>query len=215
MERGTGLLFLVILGAAWACDARELANTDLLSEQTRRPDVCTLCEQYSAMALDYLRANKTQEEIMDYLHNTCHQLRSFEQQCISLVDYYAPLFFLEVDSIQPGEFCEKVNLCEQIAIISSKVQQDGCGFCKDTVSELMEKLEDPDTQLEIIETLLKVCNSVEKYSNKCKRLVFEYGPVILMNAEKFLETTDICTVIHACKAPTQEVPLLVTDASSA
>ncbi|XP_028768296.1 prosaposin isoform X2 [Neltuma alba] len=203
-----GILFLVILGAAWACHARELANTDLLSEQTRKPDVCTLCEEYSAKALEYLKENKTQGEIMDYLHNTCHQLQSFEQQCTSLVDYYAPLFFLELESIQPEEFCEKVNLCEKIAIISSKVQQDSCGFCKEAVSELMDKLEDPDTQLEIIEAFLKVCNSMEKYSRKCKKLVFEYGPVILMNAEKFLETKDICTVIHACKAATEEIPLL-------
>ena len=63
------------------------------------------------------------------------------------MDYYAPLFFLELDSVQPGEFCQKVNLCEQIAIISAKVQQDSCGFCKEAVSELMDKLQDPDTQV--------------------------------------------------------------------
>jgi saposin len=32
-------------------------------------------------------------------------------------------------------------------------------------------------------------------------MVFEYGPVILANAEQFLETTDLCTVLHACKEP--------------
>lgn len=29
MEERTGLLFIMVLGAAWACDARELANPDL------------------------------------------------------------------------------------------------------------------------------------------------------------------------------------------
>lgn len=33
-----GLLFLVVLGAAWACDARELANPDLLSSNTANSD---------------------------------------------------------------------------------------------------------------------------------------------------------------------------------
>ena len=28
MEGRMGLLFLVVLGAAWACDARELANSE-------------------------------------------------------------------------------------------------------------------------------------------------------------------------------------------
>lgn len=38
MEGRMGLLFLVVLGAAWACDARELANPDLLSSNTANSD---------------------------------------------------------------------------------------------------------------------------------------------------------------------------------
>ncbi|XP_020239287.1 prosaposin [Cajanus cajan] len=210
MEGRLGLLFLVVLGAAWACDARKLANTDQLSntantgiyEPSRKPDVCVLCEEYTAKAVDYLNENKTQQEIIDILHNTCHQLASFKQKCIALVDYYAPLFFLELATIQPGEFCHKVNLCQHVTYISLQVQEDSCEFCQDTVSTLLAKLKDRDTRLEIIETLLKVCNSVEKYANKCKRMVFEYGPLVFNHAEKFLEKTDICTAIHACKSST-------------
>ncbi|XP_061368512.1 uncharacterized protein LOC133311475 isoform X1 [Gastrolobium bilobum] len=197
MKGRMGLLFLVLLGAAWACDARGLAN-----QINRKPDVCALCEEYTAKALDYLNANKTQNEIIDILRNTCSQLLSFKQQCITLVDYYAPLFFVEIASIQPGDFCNKVNLCQHIASISLQVQEHSCEFCKDTVSELLAKLKNPDTELEIIETLLKVCNSVDKYANKCKRLVFQYGPLVFLSAEKFLETTDICTALHACKLST-------------
>lgn len=29
-------------------------------------------------------------------------------------------------------------------------------------------------------------------------MVFEYGPVVFDNAEEFLETTDICILLHAC-----------------
>ena len=35
---------------------------------------------------------------------------------------------------------------------------------------------------------------------QCKKLVFEYGPLILANSEKILEQTDICKAIHACPA---------------
>ncbi|KAJ1402452.1 Saposin-like type B, region 1 [Sesbania bispinosa] len=211
MEKKLGLLFLVLLGAAWACDGRELANPDHLSINTansgssglrRIPDVCALCEEYTTKALDYLNENKTQNEIIDILHNTCHQLHSFEKKCISLVDYYAPLFFLEISTVQPGDFCHKVNLCQHIADISLQVQENSCEFCEDTVSALLDKLKNPDTELEIIQTLLKVCSSVDKYANKCKRIVLEYGPLIFKNAEKFLETADICTALHACKDST-------------
>ncbi|RDX68246.1 Prosaposin, partial [Mucuna pruriens] len=196
MEGRIGLLFLVVLGAAWACDARELANSEL----SKKPDLCVLCEEYTTKALDYLNENKTQQEIIEILHSSCHQLLSFKQKCIAMVDYYAPLFFLEITTIQPGEFCHKVNLCQHNVYVSLKDQEDTCEFCKDTVSTLLEKLEDSDIKL--IETLLKVCNSVEKYADKCKKMVFEYGPLILENAKKFLEKTDICTAIHACKSST-------------
>ncbi|KAM1525605.1 hypothetical protein ACFX10_010052 [Malus domestica] len=215
MDMRVGVLFLFVLAASWACDARQLTNLDLsvsksdhqwetqtfqVEEVVGNDNVCTLCEEFADQALDYLNENKTQTEIIEYLHQTCHQLRSFNQQCITLVEYYAPLFFLEVTSLQSSEFCRKVNLCQQVALFSSQFKEDSCGLCHRAVSEVLVKLKDPDTQLEIIELLLKACNSVENYTKKCKRLVFEYGPLILTNAEQFLETTDICTALHACNS---------------
>lgn len=171
-----------------------------IAELSIKPDVCALCEEYTAKTLDYLNENKTQQEIIDILHNTCHQLPPFNQkvryfldllcfcfrccscsqlmkkinsnfhcaitiyhilyeflcffciaQCITLVDYYAPLFFLEIASIQPEEFCHKIHICHVISYISSQVQEDSCGFFKDVVSTLLTKLKDSDT---------KVCNFI-------------------------------------------------------
>ncbi|KAL5073339.1 hypothetical protein RYX36_012323, partial [Vicia faba] len=213
MEGKMGILFLIALGATWACDARELVNLEL----NKKPDPCSFCEEYTTGVLDYLKDNNTQVEIIDSLHNTCHQLRSLNQQCTKLVDYYAPLFFSEIAPIQPDELCEKLNLCESVKI-SSKVQRNRCDLCKETIEALLVELNDPDTKLEILEKLLKACDSVEKYKKECKKAVFEYGPLILANAEKFLKTTDICTtVLHACPASTivsqedtnmEELPLL-------
>ncbi|RYR14726.1 hypothetical protein Ahy_B04g071408 isoform A [Arachis hypogaea] len=190
MEGKMGLLFLVMLCSAWACGARELPNS-ANSELSKKQDVCTLCAEYAAKALEYLNQNKTQSEIIEILHNTCTQLHSFERKCVTLVDYYAPLFFSEIATISPGEFCHKVNLCERTAKISLQIQENSCDFCEDAMSALLAKLKDPDTELEVIETLLKVCDTVDKYANKCKRMVFEYGPLIFNNAQKFLEKTDL------------------------
>ncbi|XP_027350740.1 proactivator polypeptide-like 1 [Abrus precatorius] len=202
MEKRMKLLFLVLLGAAWACDAREVANPDHWnsntanygnSELSRKPDICACCEEYTARALDYLNENKTQIKITDILHNTCYRFSSIRQKCITLVDYYAPQFFLEIASIKPGELCHKANLCQGIAYISLKVEENSCEFCKDTVSAALAKLKDPNTEVELIETLLKGCHLVERYTDKCKRMVFDYGPLVFDNAEKFLEMTDICS----------------------
>lgn len=31
-------------------------------------------------------------------------------------------------------------------------------------------------------------------------MVFEYGPLIIANAEQFLENTDVCSALHVCTA---------------
>ncbi|XP_031264593.1 prosaposin-like isoform X1 [Pistacia vera] len=213
MEWRVGLLFLFLLGASWGCDARKLGDSEYIVVQISKQgqvqggaiendNVCTLCEEFAAEAVDYLANNKTQTEIIDMLHMSCSRLASFKQQCKTLVDYYAPLFFLEISTVQPSDFCKKVNLCQQMAIFSSQLHEDSCGLCHHAVSELLVKLKDPDTQLEILELLLKGCNSMQNYVKKCKKMVFEYGPLILTNAEQFLETTDVCTMLHACNSPT-------------
>ncbi|KAK3020893.1 hypothetical protein RJ639_047205 [Escallonia herrerae] len=172
------------------------------SKLGRNENVCTLCEEFAAEALNYLAENKTQTEIMVVLHKSCSKLLSYKEQCITLVDYYAPLFFLEVSSIQPGNFCQKVNLCEKMVVIVQHTDKDSCSLCQYAVAEALLKLKDPDTQLEILELLLKACDTVESYVKKCKKMVFEYAPLILANAEQLLETTDICTVLHACNPST-------------
>ncbi|KAE9600904.1 hypothetical protein Lal_00011342 [Lupinus albus] len=218
-ERLIGLLFLILLGATWSCDARQLAiaNTNKHSNDTailvlhRKIDVCELCEQYTTEALEYLDDKNNQNEIIGTLHDMCYRMLSFKKQCIELMDYYVPIFFSQVASAQPRELCKKFNLCPDSAKISSQVQENNCDFCKDTVTTLVDKLKDPDTELQIMQVLLKVCDSMEKLKKNCKKMVLEYGPLIFFNAENFLKPEEICTALHACPATTQfnqEVPLV-------
>ncbi|KAL2541415.1 saposin B domain-containing protein [Abeliophyllum distichum] len=219
------LLFLFIVSTCWCCNARDLwtanhftgeneifsvlqtnkqseVEAQHVEEAGKNNELCTMCEDFASEALNYLSENKTQTEIISILHKSCSKIPTVKQQCIVLVDYYAPLFFLEVSSIQPEYFCRKVDLCKQaVPIAQLRSKNTTCDLCHHAITEALLKLKDPDTQLEIIELLLKACNSVEGYVKKCKRLVFEYGPIILVNAEQFLETNDVCTVLHACASP--------------
>lgn len=221
-----GLLFLVVLGISWACDARQLQTSDLSSKSigfsdfsvvlmnslpkegealALEPDdgnenVCIMCERLITEALDLLAENRTQKLIIEMLHATCSEVQSFKQQCITLVDYYAALIFSELALITPGNFCEKANLCGS-TFTAGQLYQDSCVFCRHAVDEVLIKLRDPDTQLEILELLLKGCDAVEGLVRKCKRMVFEYGPIILNNTERFLEKNDVCTTVHACGVP--------------
>lgn len=51
-----------------------------LKEVAGNENVCTLCEEFTAQALDYISENKTQTEIITILQNSCSKLKSFQQQ---------------------------------------------------------------------------------------------------------------------------------------
>ncbi|KAJ0975514.1 hypothetical protein J5N97_017479 [Dioscorea zingiberensis] len=214
MELKIGFLSLFMLAISWmGSDARQLAASDMtsipieykyLGEEIKihvavekNNQVCTLCEEYVGEALSFLRDNKTQMDIVATLHKACSKLQSLEEQCAMLVDTYASAFFSEIATIQPEEFCQKVNLC-RMKYVSLHRSNKTCELCHQVMIEVITKLKDPDTQFEIIEILLKQCNKVENYAQECKRLVFQYGPLILASGEKFFETNDVCSVIHAC-----------------
>ncbi|KAK1383411.1 Saposin B domain-containing protein [Heracleum sosnowskyi] len=219
-----GFVVLIMLGTSLVCHSRDLGILNPFAGKTlsvsqakylasewetkaskdvgKKENVCTLCEEFATDAQNYLSANKTQKEIVDMLQKSCSKLHSFNQECLTLVEYYVPLFFMEISSIEPEDFCQKVNLCEEVAFISQHLKKDSCEFCQKTVAEALLKLKDPETELELVKMLLKVCNSVKGYEKQCKKMVFEYGPVILMNAEHLLESNDVCTMLHACESPT-------------
>lgn len=207
MDVRVGFVVLLVLAGNWGCDARNLVAPGV-ENAGGNVDMCTICEDYASLALVYLGENKTQAEIMDTLHNACFQMHNLKEQCITLVDYYAPLFFSEVSSVQPEGFCKRVGLCRNAMLSSLPRKQDKCDLCHNAIDEILVKLKDPETKMEIIQMLLKACNSVENYMKKCKSLVFEFGPMILIDAQKFIEKTDICSTFHACSKPqsyTEEV----------
>ncbi|XP_022874135.1 uncharacterized protein LOC111392956 isoform X2 [Olea europaea var. sylvestris] len=213
------LLVLFMLSTCWCCNARDLetanhftvgrvitsaaqTNNKLLEGEaqymddvTKNEKPCTLCEEFATEALNYLSENKTQTEIIGILNKSCFRIPTFKKQCITLMDYYVPLFFLEVSSMQPGEFCRKVDLCEKVVSISQHLVNDKCNLCHQAVTEALMKLKDPHTQ--------------------CKRQVFKYAPAILVNAEQFLETNDVCKMLRACNpaAISTEQAMLRTGAS--
>ena len=213
-----GLLLLVLVFSSTYADARNLIGVNALIDIKlpsegevsgsvgRNEQICTFCEEFTSQATYYLGENKTHAEIIETLHKTCSQMSSFEQQCVILVDFYVSLFFVEISKIQPEDFCRKVDLCENTVFLSIPKRDDKCTLCHRVVDVVLTKLKDPDTELGIIELLLKECSKTGQYVQECKRIVFRYGPLILANGEKFLETTDVCASIHACQA-SQDVAL--------
>lgn len=90
------------------------------------------------------------QSLLDSIFNNIYLFCTL--QCIELVDYYAPRFFSEIASVLPRELCRQVHLC-QSANISSQVQGNKCDSCKDTVSAILLKLNDPETKVSNLASL--------------------------------------------------------------
>ncbi|XP_074311877.1 uncharacterized protein LOC141647549 [Silene latifolia] len=201
MDFRVGLLVLIVFAGNLVSDARDLATSEGpgVDVAGTKIDVCTLCEQYVTVALDYLTDEKTQNEVLEALHKTCSQMHNLADQCMTMVDQYAETFFSEISSVQPEGICKKVGLCRNSMVSSLSEKKDKCDVCHQAVNGVIDMLKDPDTELGIIERLLKACNAVsDRYKHKCKNIVFEFGPVLLVDAGSFFEKLDICSTFHAC-----------------
>lgn len=77
------------------------------------------------------------------------EMISFFWQCLSLVDYYIPILFVELSTISPEQFCEKVNLCGEAVLVNLPKHDDACTLCHNIVAEILTKLTDPDRQVSI------------------------------------------------------------------
>ncbi|XP_059428900.1 uncharacterized protein LOC132162639 [Corylus avellana] len=189
----------------------EEINIPVLEHVSRKAKGCRLCEEYMTQTLDYLAENKTQAMVFDNLHDLCSGTGSLRQECITLVDHYVPIFFLEASSVQPEEFCRGYHLCQQFEM-GSQIDEITDGICKRAVSSLLSELKDPESQLQIIQSLFQACrfsNSVENHAVKCKRMVLMYGPQLLAEAVNFLETSDMCSTLDACKFTARSMEISV------
>nr|GMC99734.1 prosaposin-like [Ipomoea batatas] len=212
---------LLVLAISWCCSAKDLAAADLKRESldasekqvqatklvSRNEQVCLLCEQYASEALAFLSNEQTQREITDFLLKACSKFPVYKQECIGWVNHYAILFFIEISSLQPENLCQEIDLCEKVVSISQYVSNSSCDLCHRAVMEAVQQLKNPDAQVEVLQLLLKACDSAKNFSTKCKKLVFEYAPLILVNAEQFLEINDVCTLLHVCDSPTLGIEL--------
>ncbi|CAL4978071.1 unnamed protein product [Urochloa decumbens] len=183
MSSITSLAIVLALAVALSIEVAESRDFNILAQDSLPlPDaaegsgltaasgkLCQLCEQYSTEALLYLKQNETQTEILSILHHECTSLAPLKQQCITLVDYYVPLFFLEVSMVKPEKFCESVHLCKNGMKISLPTQEGTCGLCHHVLLEVLIMLKDPNTKLEVTDLLLKTCSKAQNYEQQARK----------------------------------------------
>ncbi|KAK9156248.1 hypothetical protein Sjap_003728 [Stephania japonica] len=77
-----------------------------------------------------------------------------------------------------------------------------CDTCHAIIDEFRNDLEDPEFKIKVIKALLDACKNTGNHVNQCKRMVIEYGPMIMSKFERYLVNNDPCYSVHVCEAPT-------------
>ncbi|CAD5330535.1 unnamed protein product [Arabidopsis thaliana] len=186
-------VLLVLFLLSWSCHATNPILLEPFESAHDDNQVCELCDKYVTLVIDYLQDYDNQNELVEALHISCSQIPPLKKQCLSMVDHYTQLFFTQVSTIKSDQICKRLNLCQAVTpAFASQVHQGNCEACRETVSEVVTKLKDPET---------KECKSLNNYQDKCKKMVFEYGPLMLTDLQKFLEKKDVCTILHVCPGP--------------
>nr|GMC93820.1 prosaposin-like [Ipomoea batatas] len=195
---------LLALAISWCCNAKDLAAADLKRESLEKQvqvsgngDLCSQCKELVATYSD----EQKQKQLTAQLHGYCYLVSPSPQQCINQVDQSLSSIFEVISSSTPESFCNPFFFCKEGASISQYASNSSCDLCHRAVTEAIQQLKNPDTQVEVLQLLLKACDSAKNISTKCKKLVFEYAPLIMVNAEQFPGTNDICTLLHVCDSP--------------
>ncbi|XP_042496867.1 proactivator polypeptide-like 1 [Macadamia integrifolia] len=83
---------------------------------------------------------------------------------------------------------------------TNKMSDDkSCDACHTAIKDIRNDLKDPKMKIKVMRILLKACENVDNNIKECKRMVLKYGPLILENLEKYLNTNDLCSMAHICK----------------
>jgi saposin len=156
-----------------------------------------VCQDLATDALTYLEKNKTRAEIVIALHSGCAQLKELQQQCDLLVDLYTPRMMEQLENITPQEFCQMTRMCKSPNLVMAG---NDCATCQFVILELKIKLKDPQTQEKVFDALINSCNRVQNHVDECKALVVEYGPFVLANLDKILDSRALCCKAGFCKS---------------
>ncbi|KAG8093495.1 hypothetical protein GUJ93_ZPchr0012g21407 [Zizania palustris] len=178
----------------------QIASTKIPVTLRRGSPLCSACENIANEAVNFLSEKEIQDKITNILHDACSQTFPLEQKCVEIVNSYTALLFNKITEIKPDEFCKQYGLCRNTALLSVVKSESTCVFCHHIIDEIVSKMKDPDSEIEIIQLLLKECTKIEGYVQQCKRMVLQYVPFVLVSGEKFLQNNDVCTLIQACDA---------------
>ncbi|KAJ7539879.1 hypothetical protein O6H91_11G113200 [Diphasiastrum complanatum] len=178
-------------------------NVPALDDVENKPNfICTKCLQLSKHAEELLSNPDTPTHAREFLaEHVCYKFTDDpEKKCEELLDTYIPVALAKLQEyMAPGRMCMGSGLCRNDSK-SLIANAENCVVCRYVVVELKIKLQDPKTQMKLIEILLDGCQKVPNHVDQCQTAVLEYVPLLLANLKTVLDPNVLCAKIGACPA---------------
>ncbi|MQM04724.1 hypothetical protein Taro_037527 [Colocasia esculenta] len=195
-----------------------LAENKFSSQGDVPPDFfCHSCLEVSKKVERFLADPSLNDEVDTLSNEICHILHpDLQVKCMKIMELYLRegILFLQILFLEKN-ICNSTGFCPNNNRSSTPTSGDNgqiksstpfkarewkrCETCHVAAEQIRKGLEDHEQQIKVIKTLLDACELVQTYADKCKRLVFQYGPLGLANLQKFLSSTDFCHLIHLCE----------------
>jgi hypothetical protein len=101
------------------------------------PFTCTICQFILTRMKEFIALNKTEEEIMKSLKESCDlfSVVNLKQQCQDFLEQYGPYLIQMVSSdVEPKVACQSIGVCEKSQLLSAISQTQSTAMPSSTSS---------------------------------------------------------------------------------
>jgi len=216
---------------AKTCGALGHCKSTIWQKEILKQDDTETCEFCVAIVKDvegFLKDNKTEQEILNFLTNACQMIpsKSVADECEMIVQTYLPeIIDLITSEVSPRSVCALIKLCDgledkvshpKLSVPKVKPQlltkfsplpfqsEPICTDCQKFFADLKNLVVSNATEQEI-ETLIDqtLCGYLGSYEQMCKDLVKQYLPEIMQMLSSEFDPKVVCQSLGFC---TQTMP---------
>lgn len=182
---------------------------------------CPICKMIVVTLIVKLKDPEARAKIESNIREACAQLAGPDAQAIC--EQHVDAVFASLDNllndIDPEGACEIFQFCDKASQAASvpesfsrlrglyaelpsltAVGDSECDNCKTIVSQAVAILQDPKTQIELIEYAREGCSLLQDYKEQCVQYVQMYGVMLINLAINYLQPDQVCTTLGYCTA---------------
>nr|XP_054773857.1 uncharacterized protein LOC129281952 isoform X4 [Lytechinus pictus] len=169
-------------------------------------EFCDDCKKFMGDIQALLTNTTFQQGIITELEGLCVNAGSFEAECKSLIETYAPtVFAIIVSELDPTTACTAIELCpggSAPMVALTKTDPQFCSACKSLLTDVVSLLSNQTFENEILAQVEKLCAMAGSLQAECELLVKTYGLAAFSYLEAELDPNTVCTEIGLCPGNT-------------